>query len=1009
MSIRTSLTRWMAPLALLLALGACAEDVEITPAPKGLVEAVFDPSAVPAQVPTPTDAIRNPFTSLLDVPDNAGASAAELEFNAFLRTLDGYPTGSTVTANFKGSIDKTSVVLAQKADDKPTIIVLDVTNAKTDPKSVKPVIGLKATLTETKDKDGKVTNTKLAISGPAGGWSRATTYAFFLLGGANGVKGGDKKEGVVRSALFELAAAKNPLCEWDATKFWYSATSKCSADKEMTSALTKCAADTDCDDSGKTGKCDTAAGSCTTGKLKETKVKGLPGCCLYNYSALLDSAVKKAVRADYAKNKPDADTAEIDKAVHAAVLAKATDFERLRSSYNGLLTILAATGAKREDVSLMWAFTTQSLSEIIYDPTTAEIPFPNDVLIDQKTGKVNIPEGKNETAGAKALRLGLNSLDGFTTTGGSYATFRGTVDPTTAKMLKGLVVLDTKAGSPVLGVKIEVDAKANALVLTPTTPFKENNQYAIVAFSKFKTERSVMANGGLTDKTGRRFGASSFIALSRSKATLLDKDGNSALPNVSDALAKQLEPARLAFKKLYDTLEASTLLPIKREEVVCAWAFTTQSITKPLTKLRALPWSALAAVEKAMGKAGPELTGTYDTTLTGFPTGKAKDAIAGWVQNGSFTSITVVDEAGTGAFHPDPAKCITDGKCKPGAISYTLTVPTGTAPATGWPVVLFQHGLDKARTDMLDMANVLAKGGFATIGFDVIYHGPRSWCTKDDHCKSGTCALTTGKCAAGFKDTDSDGIVDASGARFLNTANPFAVRDNMRQHVIDASSLLRALTMKGYLAIIDSNSAAGVVKLDEKKVHYVSQSLGSILGTLVLATTSAPKRAVLNVPGSPVVDIILTAPNYAATKAAVLKANGVTEGTPGYLQLVNTFKWILDPADPGNFAKHVISTPLSDDVLSAATKTAVKIPAKEVMIQLAGKDQTIPVKLGEALATWMGVSYGDTTYKDQGHGFLLSPDPKSSQTATDAARAQVVNFLTTGKVCKPDVTAGTCK
>ena len=51
-----------------------------------------------------------------------------------------------------------------------------------------------------------------------------------------------------------------------------------------------------------------------------------------------------------------------------------------------------------------------------FDPSKSIVPFPNNLLINPMTGKVNLPAGCNETASTKALREGvLNNLDGFGT------------------------------------------------------------------------------------------------------------------------------------------------------------------------------------------------------------------------------------------------------------------------------------------------------------------------------------------------------------------------------------------------------------------------------------------------------------------------------------------------------------------------------------------------------------------------------------------------------------------
>ena len=979
-------------LGLLVTLSACAEEIEIYSAPSGLVEVVFDPSyqdpvtGKPApRVPTPTDLIRDPLSGLLKIPATAAtATAAQKEFDAYLRTLDGYPLGATAEVRFSGKLLAGSVVL-----DK-SIVVLDVTNAQ----SVTRVTGLTQAYSEASDGTSGV-----VIKNPKG-WTRARTYAVYVLGGASGIKDAKNKKGVIRSPMFELAVAAAPLCEWDASRYWYAEEKKCVTDIER--QLLGCRGDTDCvDEKDTTGTCEVKTGTCTKGILStKVKIPGLPGCCLYNYSSLIATAVKKAMNADTVYL--DLTHADQEAAAKVETLARATDFERMRLAYSGkgkLLDAAASAGLLPKDVVLTWAFSTLSMSEIVYDPTKGAIPFPNDLLYDATKKKVNIPAPASETAADKQLREGLNNLDGFTTQGSYYAAFTGSIDGKTVKLLSGVIVAEA-SGVPVAKVKVEVVDTAPAIVITPTEPLKEKTQYAVVLVSQRTSVPSKKAAAGITDASGNRLAASSFMAMIRGRATLL-ADNKSTISSLDDATAKQLEVARLAHKKLFDLLETNSLLPIKREDVVAAWAFTTQSITAPLTNLRALPWQVLAAVDSG----APTLAGTLDATLADYPAGKDKSNIAAWVHQGTFASYNLLDEHGTGAFYPDAAKCPA-AICATTTVPYSLAIPKGTMPASGWPVVLYQHGGSGGRLTAMDLADDLAAAGLATLAFDAVYHGDRAWCVKDSDCTAGACAK--GACTGGkLKDTDNDGIPDTSGDRFLNMQNPFAMRDNMRQHVIDAAALLRVVALDGAAAIKDGGGKAGLVKLDTAKVHYAGQSLGAILGTLVLATDPLPARAVFNVPGAPLVQIILTSPGYKETKESILKANNVKEGTLGYLRLATIFNWIMDPADPGNFARYTHKGGLKDLVKSSAS-TPEMIKPKEVMIQLAGKDQTVPLALGQHLAKLMEVIVTDTTYADQGHGFLHTPDPVGSKMATTAARLQLMEFLKTGKTCKPDVKAGTC-
>ncbi len=241
----------------------------------------------------------------------------------------------------------------------------------------------------------------------------------------------------------------------------------------------------------------------------------------------------------------------------------------------------------------------------------------------------------------------------------------------------------------------------------------------------------------------------------------------------------------------------------------------------------------------------------------------------------------------------------------------------------------------------------------------------------------------------------------------MNMENPFAVRDNMRQHVVDSSALLRGIYLGAAAGIKTASGSAAGVKLDPKKVHFVGQSLGAMLGTLVLATTSMPVRGVLNVPGAPVAEIIFTSPSFKTTKDELLKARGISEGSLDFLKLKTTFQWILDPADPGNYARYLELAQLPD-LLSTGSG---KVPKKDVIVQLAGKDLTVPQALGKDLAGLIGIGASElfsTTYSLQGHSFLLTPSPKGTMAATTAAQIQAATFLSKGTVCWPYTSTGKC-
>src|SRR5205823_1135323 len=77
-------------------------------------------------LPLPNDLARDPKTGLLAIPDAPGASEAQKEFNAYLRTLDGFPASTPVIATFSDALAPDSVTPSNQARSG-AVAVLDLT------------------------------------------------------------------------------------------------------------------------------------------------------------------------------------------------------------------------------------------------------------------------------------------------------------------------------------------------------------------------------------------------------------------------------------------------------------------------------------------------------------------------------------------------------------------------------------------------------------------------------------------------------------------------------------------------------------------------------------------------------------------------------------------------------------------------------------------------------------------------------------------------------------------
>src|SRR5699024_4659346 len=87
-----------------------------------------------------------------------------------------------------------------------------------------------------------------------------------------------------------------------------------------------------------------------------------------------------------------------------------------------------------------------------------------------------------------------------------------------------------------------------------------------------------------------------------------------------------------------------------------------------------------------------------------------------------------------------------------------------------------------------------------------------------------------------------DGIIDDSGAWFINLQSLLTSRDNLRQAQIDLSTL--ALNVPE----MDINGD-GVSDLDGSSIHFVGLSLGAMTGTPFLAVEPTVGNGVLSVAG----------------------------------------------------------------------------------------------------------------------------------------------------------------
>lgn len=599
----------------------------------------------------------------------------------------------------------------------------------------------------------------------------------------------------------------------------------------------------------------------------------------------------------------------------------------------------------------------------LYDPVAASavIPFPNDALFSGfKDPTLNIPNSTNVPFVTAA-----NLQDGFSTTASLFTDFIGFVDFNT--VATNMVIIDGSTGArltPGTDFTLQsstardasgapISAYRSRVLIEPLRPLKPSTRY-IVALTT-----------GVKSRDGVNAVAADLFRVVRS-GTPVSQQTEPALNNLNSTQKATLEALR---SQLVRPVVVALCGPnagcaggIPEANIVIAWSFTTQSVGKTLQRLNAAAgprtiavaplgqntqqlnsalaptanvYAGILSVPYYLGNSGdsggsPRSSVPLATFWAADPA--APDTAAsflGQVPCGAFASgatvngQTAVPSISTTICYPNPLLKTNE------TIPMLVTVPNSSAPgncgsrgtlgstttcvkpASGWPLVIFQHGITRSRTDMLAIAPTLAAAGFVTVAIDLPLHG-----ITDNASALYRNQLFTGTPAAGLVVTDErtfdldfstnpagacgsaptgDGVADPSGNCFVNLASLITSRDNIRQAVSDLIALTKSVTN------LDVDGTAGG-DIDTSKIYFVGHSLGGTIGTTFLGVNSDVKAATLAMPGGGIAKLIDASKAFGPVISAGLSASGVVEGTDNYETYMRFAQTLVDSGDPINFA-----------------------------------------------------------------------------------------------------------
>jgi dienelactone hydrolase len=714
----------------------------------------------------------------------------------------------------------------------------------------------------------------------------------------------------------------------------------------------------------------------------------------------------------------------------------------------------------------------------VFDPASRIVPLPNAILMDSATGRVNLPPacGEQPGSGAEGVRLTLNQLDGFGTSRQSLvASFSEPVEPGSLDGRVALVRL-TARGQPVIPpegpVPIDVLTSSSSqaspdcsssyqlpnVVIRPRQPLQQASTYAVVIAQ------------GVTNQAGADFQPSVTWALVRQKeqpVRFAAGSGASEPPIHNATPFDPAEPAQLASLRGLDLLwqghapllsAVDLLAPLVlpgsvagRDDILLAWAFSTETISDPFDpNVDGSPasWIAanvapLALPAPAAGAGAPlSVEQVFAGALPGVPCESLGCAAIGAVYTASpvsapptFTSSSYLTgddcsavASATGAFSDPVAPVRTCERPLP----VLAFVPSTPPPATGYPTIVFAHGIGRSTEDLFAIAGSFAAAGMVSVAVDAVDHGIRAVQISTD--ASAGCDGTVGpgrQCTTQFGPTCAPQCYQP-----LLSANLAVTRDHLRQTVLDHFALTKALAACG------EPDACGSLLVDPARIGFVGQSLGSLIGAVSVAVSSDISAAVLNVGGADWLQVLSETQTLAIRCPLVdaLIASGVIAGEPwnlgqnpaatcvdddwkadpGYLQFASAARWILDPVDAVNYARALtlagappllVSEVVNDPVVpNSATATLTAALALQPTVAAIATDPN-PDPTAAALAegsVWIryqnldadpGTMFPGNAF---GHGSLLSPATPSAtmvapsgELGTIRVRVDALSFLAT--------------